>query len=240
MNIRIFENAEMAAVYAAAIVEYVVMTHPKPVLGLATGSTPIPLYESLVSFYRQGLHLAHVTTVNLDEYVGLGAQHPQSYQMFMDNHLFSHVDIPANRRFLPNGVAPDLAAECQRYDAIIRDNPIDLQILGIGVNGHIGFNEPDTMLKPNTHVIQLAPDTIAANSRFFKAHEEVPTSAITMGLQPILMAKQVLLIAFGHEKARAVINALKGDVQTNSPASILQFHSNVTFILDQEAAQLLE
>ncbi|KUO95352.1 glucosamine-6-phosphate deaminase [Ferroacidibacillus organovorans] len=240
MNIRVFENPQMAAVYAAALVEQVIQSVRNPVLGLATGSTPIPLYESLVSFHRQGLSFAHVTTLNLDEYVGLSADHPQSYHHFMNEHLFRHVDLPAEKRFLPNGAAPDLALECERYDQIIREHPIDLQILGIGLNGHIGFNEPDVALKANTHVVTLARDTIEANARFFGEQERVPTEAITMGLQPILMAKKVLLLAFGREKANAVLSAVRGDVRTYSPASILQVHPNVTFILDREAAHILE
>lgn len=239
MNIRVFDNARTAAAYAAAIVECVVRREGSPVLGLATGSTPIPLYEELVRFHRRGLSFQHVTTINLDEYVGLPEKHPQSYHMFMKEHFFQHVDIPSNQTFIPNGNALDLLAECKRYDAIIQENPIDLQILGIGVNGHIGFNEPDTVFKANTHVVKLAAETMLANSRFFSSKEHMPTEAITMGLQPILMAKQILLLAFGEEKAQAVMNALKGDVRTNLPASILQVHPNMTFILDEDAAQFL-
>ncbi|MCL6443252.1 MAG: glucosamine-6-phosphate deaminase [Alicyclobacillus sp.] len=239
MNIRIFSDARTAAVYAAAVVEYVVRNLPNPVLGLATGSTPIPLYEELVRFHRRGLSFSHVTTINLDEYVGLPPDHPQSYHAFMDQHLFRHIDVRRDRTFIPRGDAPDLRAECERYDEIIRNHPIDLQILGIGVNGHIGFNEPGAALKAHTHVVRLAPETIAANSRFFRDGETVPVEAITMGLQSILQAKQILLLAFGREKAKAIADATYGEVKTSSPASMLQLHPNVTFVLDEPAAELL-
>ncbi|MCL6443587.1 MAG: glucosamine-6-phosphate deaminase [Alicyclobacillus sp.] len=239
MNIRIFPDSQTGSVYAAAIVEYVIKSLPSPVLGLATGSTPIPLYEELVRFHKRGLSFAHVTTINLDEYVGLSASHPQSYHHFMYRHLFQHVDVRPDRTFIPDGSASDLAAECARYDDVIRNHPIDIQILGIGVNGHIGFNEPDSALKAHTHVVRLAKETIAANSRFFKPGEAVPVEAITMGLQSILLAKQILLLAFGEEKAEAVANAVYGDVRTSSPASVLQLHPNVTFVLDEAAAKLV-
>ena len=239
MNIRVFETKYIASVYAAAIVETVIRSSDCPVLGLATGSTPIPLYQELIKFYEQGLSLAHVTTVNLDEYVGLPPDHSQSYSFFMKEQLFRHIDIPTEQTFLPRGDASDLDQECKRYDRILRANPIALQVLGIGANGHIGFNEPDSMLKTGTHVVELAPETIAANSRFFADKKGVPTRAITMGVQSILDAKQVVLLAFGHEKARAVLSAVKGDVTTSIPASILHLHHNVTFVLDREAASLL-
>jgi glucosamine-6-phosphate deaminase len=239
IQVRIFDNVETAAVYSAAIVEQVIRSKPKSVLGLATGSTPIALYKQLVDFHRSGLSMAGVTTINLDEYVGLAPDHPQSYSYYMHHHLFDHVDIPESQIHLLRGDAEDLEQECQRYDNIIRSHTIDLQILGIGVNGHIGFNEPDSALKANTHVVQLAPETIQANSRFFTAEETVPTQAITVGLQAILLAKQVLLLAFGKEKAKVIYEAVKGDVRTSLPASLLQVHPNVTFVLDRAAAEVL-
>jgi glucosamine-6-phosphate deaminase len=239
MNIRVFETKYIASVYAAAIVETVIDAADCPVLGLATGSTPVSLYQELIRFHEQGLSFAEVTTVNLDEYVGLSPDHPQSYSFFMKDKLFHHIDIKAEQTFLPRGDATDLDEECKRYDSILRANLIDLQVLGIGANGHIGFNEPDSMLKTSTHVVELAPETIAANSRFFADKKSVPTRAITMGVQSILDAKQVILLAFGFEKARAVLSAVKGDVTSSIPASILHLHHNVTFVLDVEAASLL-
>jgi len=181
-----------------------------------------------------------VTTINLDEYVGLSHDHVQSYYRFMFDHLFSHIDIPLSNTYVPNGMALSLEGECERYDAILDAHPIDLQILGIGRNGHIGFNEPDISLKTRTHVIDLTEDTIHANARFFDNPDEVPIRAITMGIQSILQAKAIVLMAFGHDKAVAVKRALSGNVSTEVPASFLQMHPNVTFVLDQEAAAELD
>lgn len=239
MQVRVFEHAEAAAVYAAAIMEFVIQHGREPVLGLATGSTPIPLYRQLVQFHRHGLSFANVTTINLDEYVGLDSGHPQSYRAFMQENLFDHIDVRADRTHMPDGAALDLQAECRRYDQVIAALPIDVQILGIGRNGHIGFNEPGKALKAQTHAVELAPDTIASNARFFASPDEVPKRAITVGLQSILTAKQILLLAFGPEKAEAVRNAVAGDVRTSLPASVLQVHPHVTFVLDVQAAALL-
>ncbi|MCY0899396.1 MAG: glucosamine-6-phosphate deaminase [Firmicutes bacterium] len=236
MKIRVFATAELATVYVAALVESLITREPHPVLGLATGATPILLYRQLVAFHRQGLSLAHVTTINLDEYVGLAPDHPQSYRAFMEAHLFRHVDIPAAQTHVPNGLAPDLAAECARYDALLAAHPIDLQILGIGPNGHIGFNEPEGALKTRTHVVTLTAETLAANARFFPDPAVMPRQAITMGLESILQARAIILMAFGAEKARIVKAALSGEVSTAVPASFLQMHSDVTFVLDEAAA----
>jgi glucosamine-6-phosphate deaminase len=237
MKIRQFDTKEAATVYAAALVESSLARVEHPVLGLATGETPIPLYRQLVAFHRQGLSFAGVTTVNLDEYVGLPADHPQSYRRFMQEHLFSPVDLPPSQVHVPNGMAEDLEAECKRYDAVLAVCPIDLQILGIGRNGHIGFNEPDISLKPRTHVIQLTEDTVAANARFFSSPEEVPHLAITMGIQSILRARSIVLMAFGEDKADIVKQAVCGSVSTEVPASLLQMHPNVTVVLDAGSAR---
>jgi glucosamine-6-phosphate deaminase len=239
MDIRIFRTAREASVYSAAILEQIIKHKSDPVLGLATGSTPIPLYQELIRMHRRGLNFSHVTTINLDEYVGLSEDHPQSYRYFMKEHLFRHINIRPERVHIPRGDAGDLEEECQRYDQIIHANPIDIQVLGIGVNGHIGFNEPDQSLKSKTHIVKLAPETIASNARFFASPEQVPTHAITMGLQAILLSKQILLLAFGEEKAQAVVEAVYGDVRTSLPASILQLHPDVTFVLDEASASLL-
>jgi glucosamine-6-phosphate deaminase len=239
MDIRIFQTRREAAVYSAAILEQIIKNRPRPVLGLATGSSPVPLYEELVKMHQRGLDFSHVTTINLDEYVGLTGRHPQSYRFFMDEHLFNHINIDLAKTHVPQGDAPDLEVECERYDRILLGNPIDVQILGIGVNGHIGFNEPDVALKSKTNIVKLADETIKANARFFKSLEEVPHKAITMGLQSILLSRQILLLAFGKEKAQAVVESVYGDVRTSLPASILQLHPNVTFVLDEDAAGLL-
>ncbi len=236
VKMRTFETEQLATVYVAAIIEGLISAVEHPVLGLATGSTPVQLYRQLVAFHHQGLQFSHVTTVNLDEYVGLSADHPQSYRRFMHDHFFGHIDISPNQTFVPNGQASDLAAECARYDKILEVHPIDLQILGIGHNGHIGFNEPDQALQTKTHVVRLAEDTIVANTRFFARPEDVPTEAITMGIQSILQAKSIILMAFGRDKAAAVRQALSGEVSTSMPASFLQMHPQVTFVLDAEAA----
>ncbi len=184
MRIRIFESEQDAGLYAAALAEQVVLANESPVLGLATGRTVLPFYEALVGLEHCGLDLSKVTTMNLDEYVGLGPSNPQSYHYFMRAHFFDHVQIPSSQIHIPDGTAADLAAECKRYDEILRNHPIDFQLLGIGVNGHIGFNEPNQLLQSNTHVVTLTEETIAHNAEFFSASSQVPKSAITMGVGP--------------------------------------------------------
>ncbi|WP_067929474.1 glucosamine-6-phosphate deaminase [Alicyclobacillus shizuokensis] len=239
MKIRVFDNAHDAGVYVAALAEQVVERQAKPVLGLATGSTPIPFYQALIRLHQCGLDLSNVTTINLDEYIGLTPSHPQSYARFMWENLFSHVNIPETQIHLPNGVASDLEAECIRYDEIIRKNPIHLQVLGIGVNGHIGFNEPDDTLLSRTHIVNLCPETVASNARFFQHIDDVPKRAITMGVQAILQADQIVLMAFGREKAEIIAKAVFGEVRTDVPASILNLHKNVTVVLDKDSASEL-
>jgi glucosamine-6-phosphate deaminase len=240
MKVRQFSSEDSAAVYVATMVESLMTRETRPVLGLATGATPVNLYQRLVDFHRQGLSFAHVTTINLDEYVGLPPEHPQSYHRFMREHLFNLIDIPLSQTYLPDGMALDMESECQRYDKILEGHPIDLQILGIGRNGHIGFNEPNISLTTRTHLVDLTVDTLQANARFFQNGAEVPTRAITMGIQSILQAKAIILMAFGWDKAEAVRRALSGQVSTEVPASLLQMHPNVTFVLDNDSAKLLE
>lgn len=240
MRIRQFRTPDLAAVYAATLIENVISREPHPVLGLATGSTPIGVYRQLVDFHRQGLSFRHVTTINLDEYVGLGGVHPQSYRNFMNETLFDQIDIPRDQTHVPNGMAPDLEEECRRYDAVVDENPIDFQLLGIGRNGHVGFNEPSVSLMARTHVIRLSEDTISANARFFGCLSDVPTRAITMGMQSILRARSIVLLAFGRDKARVIRQTLSGEVSTEVPASLLQMHQDVTFVLDAEAASELD
>ncbi len=239
MKIRIFKDVKAVALYAATITEFVIETNEIPILGLATGATPVPLYQELARFHKGGLSFQHVRTINLDEYVGLGSTHPQSYRYFMNEYLFHPVDIPLDQTFVPDGTAVDLAAECCRYDDIIHRYPLDLQILGIGKNGHVGFNEPGLSLQAQTHVVKLSQDTILANAKYFSEIRDVPTLAITMGMQSILQAKRILLLATGFDKANAVVRAITGEMSTNMPASLLQLHQNVTFVLDEAAASQL-
>jgi len=240
MKIRVFDNPADAGIYAASLTERVVETTPTPVLGLATGSTTPPLYDALVSMEQYGLDLSEAVTINLDEYIGLSANHEQSYHHFMNHHLFSRLRKAPKEIHIPDGTAADLNEECHRYDSIIRKNPIDLQILGIGKNGHIGFNEPDDLLVLNTHVVNLSSDTIQANSRFFDSVDEVPRQALTMGVQAILQAKKIVLMAFGTEKSDIIAKVVHSPVRTELPATILQLHRDVTFVLDRDSASKLD
>lgn len=239
MNIRIYDTPHDAGIYVAAMAEQVIQCLRSPVLGLATGTTPIPFYEALVRLHQCGLDLSKVTTINLDEYIGLDPSHVQSYSYFMWENLFSHVNIPAENVHLPSGVATDLEAECLRYDELIKNNPISLQVLGIGGNGHVGFNEPDDTLLSKTHIVELRPETVKSNARFFEKIDDVPKYAITIGVQAILQADKIVLMAFGREKAEIVAKSVYGEVRTDVPASILQLHKHVTVVLDRESASEL-
>lgn len=202
--------------------------------GLATGGTPETLYEVMI---KSNLDFSECLSINLDEYVGLSGENEQSYRYYMNQHLFNHK--PFKETYVPNGLASDLTAECARYDSIIQANPIDFQILGIGENGHIGFNEPGTSFDETTHVVALTPSTIAANQRYFASKEEVPTHALSMGIASIMQSKEIVLLAFGEKKAKAIQAMLEGEVTESLPASILQKHPHVTVIIDQKAASLL-
>lgn len=209
----------------------------KLVLGLATGSTPEGLYSNLVERFKQGeASFKHVTSFNLDEYVGLSAEDPQSYRHYMNEKLFSHVDIPAENAHVPNGASIDIEQECKDYEKRIEESgKIDVQILGLGLNGHIGFNEPGTPFSSRTHIIDLDDSTREANSRFFQSLEEVPTKAVTMGIGTIMESKEILLLVSGKNKAEAVARLMNGEVSTDFPASVLKQHKNVTVIADEDA-----
>ena len=213
-----------------------------PVLGLATGSTPQRLYELLVDEYKQGkISFANTHTVNLDEYVGLDSTDPNSYRYYMDTILFDHIDIPKHQAHIPNGAATDLQKECEDYEAIIRSaGGVDLQLLGIGLNGHIGFNEPGTSFTSRTHVVALDESTREANARFFNSIDDVPTQAITMGIDSIFESKEIVLMISGEKKAEALYKLINGDVTEDFPASILQNHENVTVVADKAALSLLQ
>lgn len=205
------------------------------VFGLATGSTPITIYQALTA---SDLDFSYKISINLDEYVGLSATNPQSYHYFMQEHLFNQK--PFKHNYLPDGLATDAETETSRYDRIIENNPIDLQLLGLGVNGHIGFNEPGTSFSELTHKVALTPSTIAANARFFAAPNEVPKYAYSMGIASIMQAKHIVLVAYGENKAQAVAQMIEGPVTEAVPASALQNHANVTVILDEAAASQLQ
>ncbi|MBK4110374.1 glucosamine-6-phosphate deaminase [Lactococcus petauri] len=203
-------------------------------LGLATGSTPVEFYNQIV---KSNLDFSDMTSINLDEYVGLDGSDEQSYRYFMSKHLFN--EKPFKENFLPNGKAADLEAETKAYDQIIAEHPIDFQILGIGQNGHIGFNEPGTSFEETTHVVDLQESTIKANARFFENEEDVPRQAISMGIASIMAAKSIVLMAYGESKAEAIKGMVEGEITEDMPASILQKHTDVVVIADEAAAALL-
>ena len=204
-------------------------------LGLATGSTPLAFYDEI---RKSDLDFSDMTSVNLDEYVGLAADNDQSYHYFMQENLFRAKSFKES--FLPNGLASDLQEETRRYDQVIAEHPIDFQILGIGHNGHIGFNEPGTSFDVTTHVVNLTDDTIKANSRFFDSIDDVPKQAISMGIQSIMQSKMIVLMAYGQGKADAIKQMIEGPVTEDLPASVLQKHPNVVVIVDEAAASALD
>lgn len=222
---------------AANIISAQVIMKPNCVLGLATGSSPIGTYRQLIEWYEKGdLDFREVKTVNLDEYVGLDGSNSESYRYFMNHNLFDHVNIDRMNTNVPNGKAADMEAECRRYNELIRSlGGIDLQLLGIGRNGHIGFNEPEEAFEKETHLVHLTESTIEANSRLFDSVDEVPRMAVTMGIKSIMQAKKILLIASGEDKADAVKKALFGPVTPRVPASILQIHHDLTVVADDAA-----
>ncbi|MEF2290527.1 MULTISPECIES: glucosamine-6-phosphate deaminase [Virgibacillus] len=213
----------------------------KPVLGLATGSTPEGLYEYLINQYKaEKVSFEHVVTFNLDEYVGLEKEDINSYNYYMNEKLFNHLGIPAHQTYLPNGNALDLNQEAINYEKRIKQaGNIDLQILGLGLNGHIGFNEPGTPFTSRTHIVQLDESTRQANARFFISLDEVPTQAITMGIETIMESEQIVLLVSGEGKAEALKRVVNGKVSEEFPASILQNHNNVIIIADEAACKLL-
>ena len=238
MRVVVVKTPEEMGREAAAIVAEGIRSKPHYVLGLATGSTPIPLYQELIRLHKEeGLDFSSVITFNLDEYVGLPPTHDQSYRYFMDAQLFNHVNILKNNTHIPDGMTDDIEAHCLAYEAMVEDvGGIDCQILGIGGNGHIGFNEPGSSLASRTRVVELTEKTIQDNSRFFSSIDEVPRRAITMGIGTILDCQKLVLLATGANKAEAVAAALEGPVTAKVPASALQLHPDVTFILTEDAA----
>ena len=222
---------------AAGIVSAQIIMKPDCVLGLATGSTPVGLYKQLIEWYRNGdLDFSGVRTVNLDEYKGISRENDQSYYYFMHQNLFDHVNIPAGNTHLPDGMEPDSEKECRRYEELIQSmGSVDLQLLGIGHNGHIGFNEPADAFDKLVHCVNLTQSTIEANKRFFASAKEVPRQAYTMGIQTIMRSKKILIIANGEGKADIVRDAYFGPITPMVPASVLQLHNDVTLVADEAA-----
>ncbi len=240
MEIIVTKNYDEMSKVAADIFKEHLEKQPKTVLGLATGSTPIGMYEKLVEYHKAGLDFSQVTSFNLDEYIGLAGDHPASYRYFMEEQLFGLVNINPENIFIPNGAAEDPEAESQAYEERLKAaGGIDLQVLGIGTNGHIGFNEPGTPFNTTTHVVELTSSTREANARFFDSIDEVPTHAISMGIKSIMKARRIILLASGESKAEAIAQAVKGPITPDLPASVLQLHPNVQFIIDEAAGRLL-
>ena len=241
MKIIATKNYDAMSRAAANIISAQIILKPDCVLGLATGSSPIGTYKQLIEWFNKGdLDFSQVRTVNLDEYVGLDRSHPQSYAYFMNDNLFNRVNIDPKNTNIPNGLDRDEARECARYDRVIRElGGIDLQLLGLGVNGHIGFNEPDDVFSKGTHKVALTESTKEANKRFFDSIEEVPTHAYTMGIFDIIQAQRVVMVASGANKAQAIKDAFFGPITPKMPASILQFHKDFTLVADEAALSLL-
>lgn len=242
MEVIVKDNADQMSRSAATIVARVLNAKPNAVLGLATGSTPLGLYKELVRMHNdEGLDFSQVTTFNLDEYVGLTKKHPQSYHYFMQENLFKHINIPKQNIYIPSGTTDNYAAFCNWYeDQIKRSGGIDLQILGIGSDGHIAFNEPSSSLGSRTRIKTLARQTIEDNARFFDSPNEVPIYSITMGVGTILEARKILLLANGRAKAQAIAAAVEGPVTSMITASSLQLHRDAMVILDRDAASSLK
>ena len=238
MKVVILENADAVAAYGADIITRQLRAKPSAVLGLATGSTPVALYQRLIDAYRAGdISFKEARSFNLDEYLGLSGDHPQSYRYFMDGNFFSHIDIQADNVRIPDGEAANPLEACEAYEAAIKAcGGIDMQLLGIGRNGHIGFNEPSSSLTSRTRVKTLTKATIDDNSRFFKEGEYQPHLSVTMGIGTIMEARMVMLLATGASKAEAVKAMVEGPVTANCPASVLQMHPATTVIIDEAAA----
>lgn len=237
MRVILCDNYEMVSEEAARIVESQIVLKPDCVLGLATGSTPVGMYKILADKYKNGdLDFSKVKTFNLDEYYPISRKNNQSYYYFMNENLFDYVNVPKENIHIPNGEVEDPEKECEEYEKLIEENGgIDLQILGIGQNGHIGFNEPDTSLESKTHVTGLTESTIKANSRFFSSVDEVPTKALTMGIATILKSRKIILMACGEEKSEALAELLTDDIKTDNPATMLKVHPDVVIICDKAA-----
>ena len=240
MKIIIAKDYEEMSAKAFEVMAEVVKNNPHAVLGLATGSTPLGLYKNMIDDHKKnGTSYKQMKTVNLDEYAGLDETSDQSYVYFMRKNLFDGLDIDRKNTNIENGTAVDREAECARYTALLNELQQDIQVLGIGSNGHIAFNEPGTPFGSDTHIVDLAESTIKDNSRLFKNIEDVPRQAVTMGLKNIMHAKKILILANGANKAKAVYGLVKGEVTEQVPASVLQLHPDCTLVCDEAAAALI-
>ena len=241
MVIKVLKNEETIGTAVAGIFAAQVNVKPDSVLGFATGSTPLPTYRGMAELYQAGaVDFSGVTTFNLDEYVSISRDREQSYYKFMCDNLLDHINVDKERVHVPFGMAADLAAECRSYeDAIDAAGGIDLQILGIGSNGHIAFNEPETVFPDITHVVDLTENTINDNKRFFNSADEVPRQALSMGIGSIMRARRIVIICTGANKADAVKAMMTGEIDPKCPASVLRMHQNVTVFLDEAAASKL-
>lgn len=240
MNIVKVKDYKALSEEAFSLFKSVISASSAPVIGFATGSSPVGLYELICYDYiKNGASYKDMTTFNLDEYVGLDVSSDQSYIYFMKHNLFDHIDVNPKNINIPNGIAPDIEKECKRYSSLLASSSIDLQILGIGANGHIGFNEPNTPFTSTTHKVKLTDKTIQDNSRFFDDIEQVPKYAITMGITEIMNAKKIIILANGKNKAKAVFDMVKGPVSESCPASILRRHPDAVLIADEDACSLL-
>ncbi len=241
MKVIVTKNYDEMSEKAFEIVKEVVVNNKTAVLGLATGSTPLGLYAEMIKDHKEnGTSYKDVKTLNLDEYAGLGITSDQSYVYFMRENLFKHIDIDLNNTHIENGKAVNRELECENYNKLIEELPRDLQILGIGSNGHIAFNEPGTAFDSETHIVDLTESTIKDNSRLFERIEDVPRQAFTMGLKNIMHAKKIVVLASGANKAKAVYGMLKGPVTETLPASVLQLHPDCTLIVDEAAYSLMK
>ena len=241
MKVIITKDYEELSRKAAEIMAEQINNNKESVLGLATGGSPVGMYKEIIKMNKEGkVDFSKIKTINLDEYIGLSGEHPQSYRHFMNENLFNHINIDKNNTHVPNGLAENAKEEEKRYDAKIEElGGTDFQLLGVGSNGHIAFNEPDNELVFGTHLTDLTEETIKANARFFDSIDDVPTKALTMGLGGIMQSKKILVIASGEDKAEAVRGMIKGNISTMMPASMLQMHRNVTVVIDEAAAKLL-
>ena len=240
MKIIVTKNYDEMSQKAFEVMKEVVVNKKDAVLGLATGTTPIGLYKLMIDDCKNGTRYKDIKTVNLDEYKGLDINSDQSYVYFMRDNLFNHIDIDLANTFIEDGKATDDEKECARYNALLEQMPQDIQLLGLGSNGHIAFNEPGSKFGSLTHVVDLAESTIKFNSRLFNDISEVPRQAYTQGLKNIMNAKKILILASGENKAKAVYGMVKGEVTENLPASVLQLHPDCTLIVDEAAASLLK
>ena len=231
------KNYEELSRTAATIIAGVILSKPDCILGLATGSSPVGTYDQLAAMYEEGiLDFSHVKSVNLDEYVGLDGSNDQSYRYFMNKNLFSRVNIDIKNTYVPDGTNPDTEACCEAYNTLLKNmGAADLQLLGRGPNGHIGFNEPDDHFQAGTHCVDLTESTIEANKRFFASEADVPRQAYSLGIKNIMQARKILVIVSGKDKADALYNAIHGEITPEVPASILQLHNDVTIVADADA-----